>query len=186
MKKCQDEGCGYHKAKRLDEKLQINWLPTPQLHGDKYKSFEEVYGSEPNDEYQPSKTKNTKERCLPQPSFPLDPTRARLIVAYTECNFPRLLYSRYSLKEQELKDTKRFFEENYYVCGCQLEEFPDIFQNPKINCFDPIHLHYYQCSSLKGYRNMCAKCLSSNPSVTHNKVNLCAKCHSPKLGKSVV
>lgn len=163
----------------------MNWLPTPELKGDKYKSFDEVYGSEPNDAYQPSKTKTSRGDSLPQPSFPLASTRARLIVNCTECKFPRVLYSRYSLNEKELFDTKRFFDENYYICGSQLETFPDIFQHPKISCFDPIHLHYYQCPSLKGYKNMCAKCLSNNANITYNKINLCEKCNSPK-SKTVV
>ncbi|XP_062561268.1 uncharacterized protein LOC134225322 [Armigeres subalbatus] len=183
VKKCNDINCKFHKAKRMDQTINIPWLPKPQLKGEKYEEFDEVYGTEPNDDCQPSKIKamHSQEERLPHPSFALASTRARIIITCTECKFPRPLYSQYSMNKQQLMETERFFDKNVYICGVPLEGLPDVFQNPKIKCFDPIHLHYFQCSSLKGFKNLCAKCLVSNSSVTHNKLNICGSCYASVL-----
>lgn len=184
IKKCTDKACKYHKKVRLSKSTfdQIKWLPTPTPDGNmKYKSFDSVYGNDPSDECVPSKTGAlaADENVQAKPTFPLAYTRARMIVTCTECCFPRLLYTKYALDKKEYAKLDQFFEDKLYVCGSHLESFPEVFQNPKLSCFDPVSLHYYQAGPhLSDYKDLCAKCLYCNLTRTEGKLLFCEKCCS--------
>lgn len=185
VKKCKDANCCAHSRVRLDEATfdKIVWLPTPTRFGDKFTDFISVHGSEPNDKDVPSKATGRiiTGNELPKPNFSLAHTRARKIVFCTECNFPRLLYTQYALDKKELLALDRFLEEKLYVCGSELENFPGIYQNPKIACYDAVTLHYYQAgSSLKGFVKLCAECINTTCLVDEGKTLLCENCFTKK------
>lgn len=190
FRKCQNSSCTYHKRIRSEPDIfeSIKWLPSPELIGEKYSDFEDVFGNEPTNKDVPSlQPKKTDEHNKPaKPPFPLAHTRARYIVRCTECNFPRLLYSKYSLDKKQLTQIDLYFEEKLYVCGSTLDQFPDLFQNMKLNCNDPISLHYFQSgSTLAGYYAQCAKCLRDSVPHSPNKLLLCTSCteQTPKAAK---
>lgn len=185
VKKCKDVNCSSHCGVRLDEETfdRIIWLPTPERIGDKYSSFFTVHGNEPNDMDVPSKTASRTIGIseLPKANFPLAHTRARKIVFCTECQFPRLLYTQYALDKPDLLALDRYFEDKLYVCGSTLDEFPDVYQNPKITCHDAVTLHYYQAGPLlKGYVKLCAECLNTSSIIIDGKTLLCQDCFNKK------
>lgn len=185
VKKCKDVNCKAHAPVRLDEATfdRIAWLPTPAVIGDKFAEFHSVYGQEPTDADVPSKNAARQDQVndLPKAPFPLAHTRARMIVFCTECNFPRLLYSKYALDRETLSKLENFFEEKLYVCGSSLDSFPEVFQNPKLVCHDAVSLHYYQTGpSLPGYYDLCAECADQNTVTSDSKVLLCKVCYEKK------
>lgn len=91
----------------------IKWLPTPERDGEKYKDFVDVHGTEPNDSNVPSKLikMTTASNDTPKPPFPLAYTRARKIVVCTECEFPRLLYTKYAMEKASLAIIDQYIDE---------------------------------------------------------------------------
>ena len=171
VKKCADLNCPYHGWVRLDLQTfeNVHWLPSPQLastDSDKFKTFEETYGTEPTDDARPGRSHLTHHK-QEKAEFQLAPQRARMIVCYSECNFPRLLYSKTKLAVDEMKQIREHFEDDPFICGHELGigalVTQKVFQHPKSYCYRPVSPHYYQCSSLTGFNLVCSVCL--NPDI---------------------
>lgn len=150
---------------------------------DNYKDFNSVHGNEPSDIDVPSKNTNkpAQHKDLPKAPFPLAYTRARMILTCTECDIPRLLYAKYAAEHNRITEIKEYFEEKLFICGCFLDSFPEFFQNPKLMCFNPVSLHYYQAGpSLAGFRDVCAICLDQSSLLAVDKLMLCKTCYAQK------
>ena len=156
--------------------LKIYYLPAPTLKSlDKYYDFDELYGQRPNEKDCPSMNRLASKNTAKKADFQLQASKARLAVKCRECNFPRLLYSRKKLLEDDELSISDYLTQVLYVCGV---EVPGMYQPKLFDCFDSVSPHNYQLGSkLKNYEPICAYCLSKNPeTVPKRKELVCKSC----------
>lgn len=183
IKKCVSEGCPFHEVLHSTTEVfnEVAFLPAPKLKTeDKFYSFEELYGKEPDESDRPGATKK-KEHDICKPDFPLQVSKARIITICTECSFPRLLYTRKKLTTSEMMKVETFLDSNLYTCGA---EVPLTFQPSRIDCNDPISLHYFQVGNkLKGFILLCRFCCTENCTINEQyKYAICKQCEK-KINK---
>lgn len=166
-KKCNNMSCECHDWIRvpMDIYNQLHWLPSPELNKitKKYKDFDEVYGNEPNDQDRPGRKESTE--CTKKPTgWQIATQRARLIVRCSQCNYPRVLFTKNKLSQKERLDIDEYFEDNYYSCGDEIDfehiGVQEIFSKNKLYCSAQISAQYYQLAHLEGFELICSICLS--------------------------
>lgn len=160
IKKCEVDECPFHGSVIIPPNIynDIHFLPTPTLiSSEKYKEFEDVYGTEPSEKDRPSLTRITTYNLLNKADFQLQFTKARMVVKCRECYFPRLLNTRKKLQPNAEFKMKDYLPRHYYICET---EVPEMFQPKKFDCGDPISPHYFQLGTkLEGYEPVCTFCL---------------------------
>ena len=178
IKKCSDPTCPFHKQPRADDFHELKWMPTPTLtvkNGrtkavEEYKTYEETIGEDPVDNDCPS-VKGRPRNCtvekiaLPKPTFKIAKQYARRVVSCTLCMKRRILYSRSSLKSEQVDQLDEVLEQSSYACG-QLV-FPTghvlehvVFQPVQTKCSGRISPQYYKIRpDIVGWRWICSVCL---------------------------
>lgn len=182
VKKCTDSNCQFHEPIRVpqDEYEKLKWLPMPELGPNgSYASFENTYGNEPHDKNRPGHKKQNNK--IKKPTWPLAPQRARMIIKCSECQFPRILYSKLKLTKLDTDKLNQFFDKEPFVCGNEIPsdelDIQETFQFTGNYCKLPISSHYYKLQSLPGYELTCEVCLNPDIDVNGGQMK-CGKCLS--------
>ena len=93
-----------------------------------YKSFENEYGTNTDESHRPSlknqvnsvqdaAVKSKKVEKVKDPLMGFTAQQARYVVSCTECEKPRLIYSKFKLSERQTVQMITLLSEHDYVCG---------------------------------------------------------------------
>lgn len=183
IKKCNDITCEFHELIRVPAAIfnDLNWLPSPKVDPvtGQYRSFEEVYGNEPNDDDRPGKTAESDNKTGPT-GWSIATQRARIIRKCSECDFPRVLYSKNKLTPEEVHKLNDYFEDNRMICGEPIDfvglGIQEIFMKNKIYCSAKVSIQYYSLDFLEGYELICSVCLDNDVPPQENRQPLCTRC----------
>lgn len=151
-----------------------------------YKSFESIYGTETDESHRPSfknqvnavqdaEVRSKKTEKIKDPLvtiLPDDPVlkgytgftaqQARYVVNCTECEKPRLIYSKIKLSDRLSVQLITLLSEHDYVCGSPVT-VPEsnlhgkIFTRLNIDCSSPVETSYYS-SDLDQQKDVCYYC----------------------------
>lgn len=149
VKKCNDPTCCPPSRLSSEVFSKIKWLPDPTFTSDKthYKTFQELYGLETNENDCPSRTL-CREREQ-EPSSLFTAAKVRGVATCLACDKPRCLYCD---KQTIYKDNENIVtlavESNLYICGSPI--FPEshplselIRVRTSVSCKSPIERSYY-------------------------------------------
>jgi hypothetical protein len=137
IKKCGESNCTICKPVKsnLEKFKKIHFLPdpVPNINQTKYKSFNELYGTNTTESYRPSLiqlTKNKqKEKILCSMGFNASAQCAKntgFVIQCSECNKWRVLYSRTKLTVTEDTQLERFLDTIEYICGDTFDGLVDL------------------------------------------------------------
>ena len=166
IKKCNDIECSVCKPPRLpaDVFCDIHHLPDPIPDGDKYKDFEEVYGSQTSEKHRPSlSSPGAKTHGMPFPPPSAQYAKnVKVVLQCGECLKWRVLYSKYSLKKDQREELEQLIEDLDYPCGsifADIEAGEDsIYVKANLTCNSPIEIPYYTA----GNAAICFHCGDEN------------------------
>ena len=186
IRKCSDADCC------LPPQNHYDWLPDPMIDENDvnhYKSFEHIYGTN-TDEYDRPSFKNQvnaevsskKKDKVTDPLvtiLPDDPElkgytgftaqQARYVISCTECEKPRLIYSKFRLSERQSVQMLTLLSEYDYVCGAPVT-VPEgnlhgkIFTRLNIDCSRPLETCFYS-SDLDQRKDVCYYCGQSGAEI---------------------
>ena len=154
IKKCNDNECSVCKPPRLPD-------------GDKYKDFEEVYGSQTSEKHRPSlSSPGAKTHGMPFPPSAQYAKNVKVVLQCGECLKWRVLYSKYSLKKDQREELEQLIEDLDYTCGsifADIEAGEDsvlnsIYVKANLTCNSPIEIPYYTA----GNAAICFHCGDEN------------------------
>lgn len=151
-----------------------------------YMSFKDIYGKETDEKHCPSLKNKYNNKAADSNDSQLKPTQqyvrnVGLCVLCIECNKPRVLYSRYKVKQETIQKLRSLLETVDYSCGANFAEltdlsiainsdtsnieqvqeetvkelFKDIFVNAKLSCQHEMERPYY---SAKCFTAVCFNC----------------------------
>ena len=119
VKKCTDSSCGICQPPRLPADIFsiIHHLPDPVPEGDKYRSFEKMYGSQTSVKHRPSLTSaGAKTHGMPFPPSAQYARNVKVVLQCGECFKWRVLYSKHSLKKDQREELEFLIEDlDYYL-----------------------------------------------------------------------
>ena len=161
IKKCGNVTCSICSPPQLPVEV-FNTLhhlpdPVPDITGEHYQDFEQLYGTATSERYRPSLTeKSRKSHGMP---FQPNAQFARCVgmtLQCCECIRPRVLYSQRKLKYYELSVLKEILSIVAYSCGsllCELvsqetsslhrELIGRVFVKANLTCSDKVETAYY-------------------------------------------
>ena len=127
FKKCRDDEFVFQDTIHMDEEefSSVHWLPMPSTQAgdaDSYKKFASAFSNhDPSDEFRPG-GRHEQERAPPEflqanPTFKLVSGRARYAIFCTECDLPRVLFSKKTLSDSDVEELKEALEACQYSCG---------------------------------------------------------------------
>ncbi|XP_071947398.1 uncharacterized protein [Antedon mediterranea] len=163
--KCTSPECGVCKPPRLPIKVfsEVHHLPDPMPDGDKYYSFEELYGKKTTEHYRPSftVTRATGHGCPFNPSAQTA-KNAGVIIQCEECEKWRCLYAKKKLTKKTRQALELLMETALYSCGATLTtiEMPDddplkkVYVRENLTCNTLIEFTFYSA----GYEDVCIHC----------------------------
>jgi len=154
----------------------VHWMPAPRLSRSRdaskvYMSFNECYVNEvPNDSARPGKKASAVNEELPQPddSWNCKLQTARVVVWCSDCEKPRLLFSKIALDFDDKASLERALEECPFVCGTPLFVGDDhgmsdrVMQHHATCCALNIDAKFYKSEKLPGFKWVCSVCLDGN------------------------
>lgn len=154
VKKCNDIDCRICKPPWLppDVFCDIHHLPDPIPDGDKYKDFEEVYGSQTSEKHRPSlSSPGGKTHGMPFPPSAQYAKNVKVVLQCGECLKWRFLYCKYSLKRDQREKLEQLVEDLDYTCGsifANIEADEDsvlnsVYVKANLTCNSPIEIPYY-------------------------------------------
>lgn len=181
IKKCNDSNCEYHAPVRASEEFKnLKWLPMPTLNSSgNYKSFDETYGDAPTDIDRPGRAKITNKPK--QLDWQISTFRARMIIKCTECEFPRILYSKLRLSPLDTELLTKYFETDPFTCASLIPSDEiglqqDVLQHHGNYCKGQVSKHYYQLQSMANYQLICSVCLDDDVRTNKGPQPKCDSC----------
>ena len=166
IKKCGDPSC-VCKPPRLPrvEFDSLHHLPDPVPDGDRYKTFECLYGSKTTEEHRPSLGESKGKGA----GMPFTPTaqyanNVTLVLQCHECEKWRLIYSNNRLSPQERSELSLILESVQYSCGSALQDIIEhndgsvlqkVFTRTNLTCLSSIEIPYY---STNAHETLCFHC----------------------------
>ncbi|XP_045162284.2 uncharacterized protein LOC123527081 [Mercenaria mercenaria] len=177
--KCKSTSCAYCTFNPIREEEVYNRLsflpePTPDVSGEHYLPFEEVYGkSQTLDKYRPSAKHGDFEDDLIEEDKKnrdiLKAQKVRDVIKCGECNKPRLVYSSSRTERAQDAYLHRVKEDRLYICGDQLEENCGLFMQRTINCNSDISISYYSPNCSRWTVAVCCYCGSPDNIMDDNE-----------------
>jgi hypothetical protein len=189
INKCGNEFCSICLPLSGDKKMFEKIFNFPDLmpgNDNYYISFEDIYGKETDEKHHPSLKNKSNNNTANSNDPQLKPTQQYvcnigLCISYIECNKPRVLYSKYKVKQKTIQKLRSFLETVDYSCGATFAEltdlsivainsntsnmeqeqetvrelFKDIFVNAKLCCQYEMKRPYY---SAKCFTAVCFNC----------------------------
>lgn len=154
-----------------EEFAQLSFVPLPRLqeaNKDKYTSFDEVYGKDPNECDRPSLKKSPSADTDKAHKAILVNAKVRAVICCGECLKPRCIYSKAKLTLSEERAVSNLKSSKVYTCGCSLfppsSKFCDtIVVKQDIECLDPVESQYFT-ATLIHFPPVCYWC--GNPEET--------------------
>lgn len=157
-KKCGNTDCDICKPPRVPSNIfcDIHHLPDPIPEDDKYKDFEEVYGSQTSEEYRPSLlTPGEKQHGMPFPPSLQYAKNVKIILQCGECSKWRVIYSKFALKKVERVELENIFEDIEYTCGSIFSDIEchsnsvlrSVFVKRNLTYNSPIEKPYYSADN---------------------------------------
>lgn len=154
VKKCTDTNCSVCNPPRLptDVFSTIHHLPDPIPNGDKYKDFEEVYGTQTSENHRPSlSSPGAKTHGMPFSPSAQYAKNVKVVLQCGECFKWRVLYSKYSLKKDQREELEQLIEDLDYTCGsifADIEAEEDsvlnsVYVKANLTCNSTIEIPYY-------------------------------------------
>ncbi|PKY62867.1 hypothetical protein RhiirA4_490182 [Rhizophagus irregularis] len=118
IKKCGNEFYNICLPLSGDKEMfeKISNFPDPMPGNDNhYMSFEDIYGKETDEKYHPSLKNKSNNNTADSNDSQLKPTQqyvrnVGLCVSCIECNKPRVLYSKYKVKQETIQKLRSFLE----------------------------------------------------------------------------
>ena len=184
VKKCTDTNCSVCNPPRLptDVFSTIHHLPDPIPNGDKYKDFEEVYGTQTSENHRPSlSSPGAKTHGMPFSPSAQYAKNVKVVLQCGECFKWRVLYSKYSLKKDQREELEQLIEDLDYTCGsifADIEAEEDsvlnsVYVKANLTCNSTIEIPYYTA----GNAPMCYHCGSEDKLQEKEKVfPICLSC----------
>ena len=134
-----------------EEFAQLSFVPLPRLqeaNKDKYTSFDEVYGKDPNECDRPSLKKSPSAETDKAHKAILVNAKVCAVICCGECFKPHCIYSKAKLTLSEERAVSNLESSKVYTCGCSLfppsSKFCDtIVVKQDIECLDPVESQYF-------------------------------------------
>lgn len=185
--KCGESSCHICKPVRLPPDIfrKLSHIPHPVLGDDShYKSFSDVFGTTTKESCPSFDLKKKKKNSLPFTGCLQHVKNSGLVIQCSECEMWRLVFSKYKLKPEELREIQALLDDYVYTCGSKLVDLlPEKFCNVEIrdhSCFDVIEKLYYSAK----YAPICVYCGVEEPFTDNNTYPQCSSCcDKPKLKK---
>ena len=160
VKKCKDSNCKFHSMPRGEDFDSVHHLPDPVPNGERYKPFEEVYGTVTTEEYRPSISNKAKvDKRIPFNPSGQTALNVRQVITCSECSKPRVLHSSRKVKDN-VKEISEELDSLSYSCGASLQDAMDacflenIYVRADLTCSMPIEVPYFSA----GYDSICYYC----------------------------
>lgn len=181
IKKCFDPVCRFHLPIRSSTELmkKFVWLPVPTTSATDSKKYEDFSvliengnGDKPKETCRPGE--KGQEQCDPEikkPNFSYVNGKVRYCIRCTDCGKGRLLYSEYSLNNEDIQIIKNCKE--YFVCGINLFKGTSleqkVFQHHLNNCGKSMTAAYYSTGEKReNYIKICSVCFEDSDYVVEN------------------
>ena len=187
--KCGESSCTICKPVRLSPDIfrKLYHIPHPVLGEDShYKPFIEVLGTETREECPSLDLKEQKKRKISLPfTVCLQHVKnSGLVIQCSECEMWRLVFSKYKLKPEEVREIQLLLDDYTYTCGSKLVNLlPEKFCNIEIrdhSCYDITEKLYYSAKC----EPICVYCGKEEPFTDTAAYPQCTNCISkPKVKK---
>lgn len=151
IQKCSAEDCEYCQTNPPSLPPEVfadmHFLPSPMLAtGDKYKKFEDIYGTSTTEKDLPSRQGCGDKAADETHKYLLNAGKVRGAVMCGECQKPRCIYSATKLSDAEANAVEQAKESNVYTCGSELLSQDHHLASAvivRITCQSPIETTYY-------------------------------------------
>lgn len=193
VKKCGKAACKVCQPPTLpiDVFESLHFIPDPEPEtAEKYKSFQQLYGTATTDKHRPSLGK--KPECVH--GMPFSPTaqtakNVEIVVLCSECEKPRVLHCKHVVRGKERTNLNNVLEDLSYQCGSSLNDVDieeshilrSVYARQNLTCEMDIEVTYYSA----GFEPVCFYCGAAESLVRQDdKYPMCEMCVS--LNKTFV
>jgi hypothetical protein len=186
VKKCGRSSCKLCKPPRLPESIFENlaFIPDPEPeNGDKYKTFDELYGKPTTEKYRPSLIQKNAGNTHGVPFSPTSQTakNVSIVIYCSECDRPRVLHSKHVVRGIKRNELQNVLSDISYSCGSDFSDvetdgnhiLKSIYVKKNLSCEMPMEFTYFSA----GYETVCYYCgQDDNLIVYENKYSICENC----------